>query len=116
MLRPTMTTTPNRTPSADWHALAADDALAALGCDPATGLGTAEAVRRLAEHGPNALPEAPAQPAWRVFVRQLRSPLVAILFVAAVLAVALGHLGDAGVILVVVVVNALFGSHQVGRA
>ena len=42
--------------------------------------------------------------------KPVASPLIAILFVAAALAVALGHQGDAGVILAVVLVNALIGT------
>ena len=86
------------------------------GTDTARGLATQVAARRLRELGPNALPQAPSRPAWRVFARQLRSPLIAILGVAAALAVALGHHGDALVILAVVLVNALIGSFQEGRA
>jgi Ca2+-transporting ATPase len=101
---------------ADWHALDADEALRRCGTDPACGLDAAIVARRLAEHGANTLPEPPPRPAWRTFVRQFKSPLIYILFVAAVLAVALGHHGDAGVILVVVLINALIGSFQEGRA
>jgi len=67
-------------------------------------------------HGPNALPEAPPRPLWRTFARQFSSPLIYILFAAAMIAVGLGHYGDAGVILAVVIVNALIGSFQEGRA
>ncbi|MCD0420873.1 HAD-IC family P-type ATPase [Rubrivivax sp. JA1024] len=109
--------TPERTCAVtDWHALDADEALRRCGTDPQRGLDGAAAVRRLAEHGPNALPEAPPRPAWQGLLRQFKSPLIYILFAAAVLAVALGHHGDAGVILAVVVVNALIGSFQEGRA
>lgn len=103
-------------PAADWHALDRDAALQRCGTDPVRGLEAADVARRLAEHGPNALPEPPPKPAWRTFARQFKSPLIYILFVAAVLAVALGHHGDAGVILAVVLVNALIGSFQEGRA
>ena len=99
-----------------WHALPAAQALVALETDATTGLTQAEAQRRLTQHGANALPEAPPRPAWRTFVRQFKSPLIYILFVAALLAVSLGHHGDAGVILAVVLVNALIGSFQEGRA
>ena len=99
-----------------WHALPVDEALAQLGTDPARGLDTATAAQRLAAHGPNALPEAPPRPAWRTFAAQFKSPLISLLFVAAVLAVALGHHADAGVILAVVLVNALIGGLQEGRA
>jgi Ca2+-transporting ATPase len=113
---PTTTDDPPAAAAIDWHALAADEALRRCGTDPARGLAAAIAAQRLAEHGPNALPEPPPKPVWRTFVRQFKSPLIYILFVAAVLAVALGHHGDAGVILAVVLVNALIGSFQEGRA
>jgi len=99
-----------------WHALDATQVLAHCGADPAQGLDAATVQRRLAEHGANALPEPPPKPLWRTFARQFKSPLIYILFVAAVLAVALGHHGDAAVILAVVLVNALIGSFQEGRA
>lgn len=99
-----------------WHALSADEVLQRLGVDAARGLDAATVQQRLAEHGANALPEPPPKPLWRTFARQFKSPLIYILFVAAVLAVALGRRGDAAVILAVVVVNALIGSFQEGRA
>ena len=108
--------TPPPTPPRNWHSLSPADAVAALRSHATRGLDGADVAQRLVTHGANALPEPPPRPAWRVFLRQLKSPLVTILFVAAGLAVALGNLGDAGVILAVVIVNALIGSHQEGRA
>ena len=99
-----------------WHALSASQVLQELASDPARGLSAAEARRRLDAEGPNALPEPPPRPWWRIVARQFKSPLIYILFVAAVLALALGHRGDAGVILAVVFVNAIIGSLQEGRA
>ncbi len=104
------------TPPADWHALSVEQTLARHAVDAACGLDAVTVGRRQAEHGPNALPESPPRPLWRTFARQFKSPLIYILFVAAVLAVALGHRGDAAVILVVVLVNALIGAFQEGRA
>ena len=43
--------------------------------------------QRTAEYGPNALPAAPPRPLWRTLAQQFKSPLIYILFVAAVLAV-----------------------------
>ena len=103
-------------PAAVWHALRVDEALARCGVDPATGLDDAMVRQRRSEHGANALPEPPLRPLWRSFARQFKSPLITILFVAAALAVALGHHGDAAVILAVVFVNALIGTFQEGRA
>jgi Ca2+-transporting ATPase len=90
--------------------------LDAWGVDASVGLDAAEAGRRLSRHGPNTLPEPPPRPLWRTFARQLKSPLIYILFVAAVLAVGLGHHGDALVILAVVLVNSVIGTFQEGRA
>ena len=100
----------------DWHALPVDQLLRHFELDPQRGLDAGAVVRAQARHGPNAIPEHPTKPLWRTFTRQFKSPLIYILFVAAVLAVALGHHGDAGVILAVVLVNSLIGSFQEGRA
>ncbi len=113
-MRPT--TIPPTRPPTDWHALPSDEVCSRLAVDAARGLTAAEVARRRAEHGPNALPEPPPRPLWRTFARQFKSPLIYILFVAALLAVALGHHGDAAVILAVVVVNAAIGTFQEGRA
>ena len=99
-----------------WHAMAADEVLHRLEVDAGEGLAPGQVLRRRDLHGPNALPEDPPKPLWRLLARQFKSPLIYILFVAAALAVALGHHGDALVILAVVVVNALIGSVQEGRA
>jgi Ca2+-transporting ATPase len=103
-------------PATRWHALDADEVLRQLEVDRERGLDGGACASRLQRYGPNALREPPARPLWRTFVRQFKSPLIYILFVAAVLAVALGHHADAGVILAVVVVNALIGTLQEGRA
>jgi len=106
------------TPASDqlWHHLAATDVLKQLGSEPQKGLVQEEAARRLSEHGANTLPEAKHRSMWRVFGGQFASPLIYILFVAAVIALFMGHRGDAVVILVVVAVNALIGTVQEGRA
>jgi len=80
------------------------------------GLPAAEAARRLAERGPNTLPEAKRRSMLMVFLRQFASPLIYILFAAAVFAFVVGEAKDAGVILVVVLVNAFIGAVQEGRA
>ncbi len=99
-----------------WHALPVEQLLRHFELDPQQGLDANAVQRAQARHGPNALPEPPPRPLWRTFARQFKSPLIYILFVAAVLALALGHHGDAMVILAVVLVNALIGSFQEGRA
>ena len=102
-------------PAAHWHIESVDEVLTRLNAT-ATGLSSAEVARRLAAHGPNTLPEAEHRPLWRVFVRQFASPLIYILFVAAVIAFTVGHRGDSVVILIVVIINAVIGTVQEGRA
>ncbi|MBL9168818.1 MAG: HAD-IC family P-type ATPase [Verrucomicrobiales bacterium] len=99
-----------------WHALAAPEVLQLVQTDADLGLGREEATRRLAEHGPNALPEAKHRSLLSVFLRQFASPLIYILFVAAVIAFAMGHRNDSVVILIVVIINAVIGTVQEGRA
>ncbi|MDP3310270.1 MAG: HAD-IC family P-type ATPase, partial [Polaromonas sp.] len=99
-----------------WHALPASEVLAQLACDPALGLSAAEVDRRRAQEGTNTLPEAQRRSMLAVFARQFKSPLIYILFAAAVLAIAMAHYGDAVVILAVVLVNAAVGTFQEGRA
>jgi len=107
----------NAKPSAlAWHALPVEEVLRRLDCDRALGLSAPEVHQRRAREGANALPEPPRRSALAVFARQFRSPLIYILFAAAVLAIALSHYGDAVVILAVVLVNALTGTFQEGRA
>jgi len=99
-----------------WHALSAEAALRHTSSDAARGLDAPSVDAARATQGWNTLPEAPPRPLWRSVAQQFKSPLIYILFVAAGLAVALGHQGDALVILAVVLVNAAVGSFQEGRA
>jgi len=99
-----------------WHALAGKEAVALLESSVDRGLSVDDARRRLERTGPNALPEPAARSLWAVFLGQFASPLIYLLLVAAVVALALGHRTDAVVIFTVVVLNALIGSFQEGRA
>jgi len=110
------TSSPPQRDTVDWHALSADAVAQRLAVDPARGLAAPQVDERLRQHGPNALPEPPKPRLWQTVGRQFASPLVLILFVAAGLAVLLGHWGDAGVIVAVVLVNAVIGVFQEGRA
>ncbi len=102
------------------------DALAvatALRTDVRVGLAAQEAARRLARDGPNVLRAAPRTATWRRVLAQLRDPLVRLLLVAAGVALAAwwfeGREGwpmDAGVIAVVVLLDALLGWFQEAKA
>ena len=107
---------PSSNPHALWHALEATAVLEQLASDATAGLTTQEAARRAAAQGPNTLPEAARRSLLLMLLHQFKSPLIYILFVAAALAAGMGHWGDAAVIIAVVLVNALIGMYQEGRA
>ncbi len=100
---------------APWHAVAAEDALRRTGSGTA-GLTAEEAARRLAEHGPNELPTTKPRSAISRLLAQFDNLLIYVLIGAAVVTALLGHGLDAAVILGVVVVNAIVGFVQEGRA
>lgn len=94
-----------------WHVLDVDEVLDRVGGDRA-GLDGAEAGRRLAEHGPNELPEAGPTPLWRIILRQFAGPLIYVLLAAAVVSLVVGETVDAGFIGLVLMINAAIGAWQ----
>lgn len=87
-----------------------------LKTDDVLGLSQQEAQRRLAEHGPNELPETPTQSWVGVFLSQFKSPLIYTLLAAAALIYFIGPDNrDAFIISVVLVFNAFIGTIQEGR-
>ena len=100
----------------DWHQISTDEVCAQMATDRVQGLSAEEAARRLVQHGPNELPKARRRSLWAVFGAQFASPLIYLLFVAALIAFVMGHRNDAAVILVVVFANAVIGALQEGRA
>ncbi len=97
------------------HATPATDCLADLASTP-DGLTATEAKRRLAEHGPNRLPEVRARGPVVRFLRQFHNVLIYVLIGAAVVTGTLQHWVDTGVILAVVLANAIIGFIQEGKA
>ena len=104
------------TPARPWHAMDARAVADALATDPIVGLTDDEARVRTERYGANTLPEAPPRTALAVFLGQFTSPLIYLLLVAAAVAGLLGEVSDAVVIVVVVVLNAVIGAFQEGRA
>jgi calcium-translocating P-type ATPase len=97
------------------HAMAGDDVLKALSASR-QGLSSDEAAVRLKAHGLNRLPDAPKRWALVRFLAHFHNVLIYVLLAAAVVTAALAHWVDTAVILAVVLVNALIGFVQEGRA
>jgi len=99
-----------------WHALSANEALARHGVDPAHGLAEDEAATRLARYGPNRPSQQPGRSALARFLGQLKEPLVLVLIGSGIVTSGLGEWVDSSVIFGVVVVNAVIGYLQEGKA
>lgn len=98
-----------------WHVMGLVDVSAELDATD-MGLSQAGASAKLAEYGPNILPEKPPTAVWAIVIRQFRSPLIYILGLAAAVSVALGDHKDAGFIAGVLILNAVIGAFQEWKA
>ncbi|MBK8121156.1 MAG: HAD-IC family P-type ATPase [Sulfuritalea sp.] len=107
---------PAAAPAPAWHTLPVSDALARQGVDPEQGLAEDEATQRLQRHGPNSLPEPVGRSALMRFLSQLKEPLVLVLIGSGIATSALGEWVDSSVIFGVVIVNAVIGYLQEGKA
>src|SRR4051812_8046680 len=102
------------------HAEEVKSFLERMGVSSTAGLDDAEAERRLAQHGPNRLPEEKKKSALLRILGQFVNPLVLTLLAAAAIAVVVGitasksegflaRFGDAIAILLIVILNAFLG-------
>jgi magnesium-transporting ATPase (P-type) len=98
-----------------WHAADADEVLARLN-SRAEGLGKSEVVEYLTRYGPNRLPDPPRRGPIARFLEQFKNALVLVLVGAGLATALLAHFADSAVILAVVLVNAIIGFIQEGRA
>jgi len=99
-----------------WHQYIKSQIEAEVKTNLEKGLSFAEAEKRLKENGPNLLPEKPPESWWVIFFRQFKSPLIYILLVCAIIIFYLGETADSIIIAVVLLINALIGAVQEGRA
>lgn len=99
-----------------WHVMPAQETAARLEVDPAEGLSEDEVRQRRVRFGANRLSPAKPTPLWWVFLRQFHQPLIYILMAASLITAVMGEWVDSGVILGVVIVNAIVGFIQESRA
>jgi Ca2+-transporting ATPase len=100
----------------DWYRLSTQKVQDRLDTDSETGLSTAQAEQRLAEHGLNELIERGLRSPWLILWEQLTATMVIVLIVAAVISALLGDYKDAIAIMAIVVLNAVLGFTQEYRA
>ena len=101
-----------------WHVLSANDVVAHTRTRP-EGLTQADAAERLKTHGPNVIPRGKGDTALDLIWRQINNPLIWVLLVSAVVAMAVdptGGIKNGLVILAVVALNTIIGFVQEFKA
>jgi calcium-translocating P-type ATPase len=101
---------------AAWHAIPANQAVDMLDSNARSGLAAGEVSRRLAEFGRNRLPEGSKKGPWKRFLLQFKNILIYVLLAAGFVKLMVGLWLDAAIIFGVVVINALLGFIQEGKA
>lgn len=87
-----------------------------LGVEVKQGLSAEDVQGRSEKYGENRLKEQKQKKVVELFWEQLNDPLIYILMVAIAVSLFLGEIGDAGIIAVVIVLNAVIGVIQEGKA
>ncbi|MDY6892696.1 MAG: HAD-IC family P-type ATPase [Chloroflexota bacterium] len=98
-----------------WFRLTSEETLEALGSGHA-GLTEEETKARLVNYGANELQRKKKVSPLVVFLRQFLSPLIYVLLVAVIISLVVEHYIDAGVIMSVLLINAIIGYIQETRA
>ena len=98
-----------------WHATEKEEVIRALESGP-EGLSREEVERRREKYGRNVLPPPPRHGPVKRFLLQFHNVLIYVLIAAALVTALLGHWIDTGVIFGVVVINAMIGFIQEGKA
>lgn len=103
------------TQSPDWHAASSEEVFRILNSHP-EGLTDAQATEALSNYGPNRLPPPKRRSPLLRFFSQFHNVLIYVLLGSALITALLQHWVDSGVIIGVVVLNALIGFIQEGKA
>ena len=98
-----------------WHALEAEEVFDRIESAP-EGLSSGEAERRLAAYGPNRLRQVGRRSNWSLLLSQFKNVLIYVLLAASAVTLLIGHYVDSAVIFGVVLLNALIGFLQEGKA
>src|SRR6516225_1714068 len=102
--------------AAPWHAISADEVMKRLATNGEKGLDATEASTRLQKYGLNRLPEGKKRGPFMRFLAQFNNVLVYVLLGAGFTKLMLSLWVDAAIIFGVVILNALLGFIQEGKA
>ena len=106
-----------------YHSLTPDEAVQKLGSDKVTGLSSEAVAAKQAEFGPNRLEEKRKKTYLQRFFDQFKDVMIIILIIAAIVSFAVvvyeknwGELFEPALILLIVILNAVIGVYQEGKA
>src|SRR6478736_2942243 len=105
-------TTAAGTTDTPWFAQEGDAVVASVATDRDAGLTSAEAERRLAEHGPNAIAAEPEPSVWQVSLRQLADPMNVMLVAVAIISLFINQVSVGILVGALVVLNIVLGTRQ----
>nr|EGQ40554.1 MAG: ATPase, P-type, transporting, HAD superfamily, subfamily IC [Candidatus Nanosalinarum sp. J07AB56] len=107
----------------NWHSSSLGDVLDEVGVSRGEGLSDEEAERRLEENGENQIRQEDETSPLEIFISQFQDNLIYLLIVAAILSVGIGvfpgespKYGEAGIIMLILFANGIFGFVQDYRA
>jgi magnesium-transporting ATPase (P-type) len=99
-----------------WYSMEAGKVLEKLGTNIDKGLSESDVRERMETHGRNDIPRGKKRSGFVRFIIQFHNVLIYVLIAAAVITALMDHWIDTWVILAVVVINALIGFLQEGKA
>ncbi|GAA2335160.1 cation-transporting P-type ATPase [Dactylosporangium salmoneum] len=103
--------------SLPFHAMSADEALAAQRVEAPSGLTAEEVMRRREQYGPNRFAEGRREPRWRAFARQYADPMQIVLLCAGLGSIwPLRQTGTGLLLIALTLLNAVLGLRQEGKA
>jgi Cation transport ATPase len=99
----------------DWHALTVDEVYQQQHTH-SSGLSESESTARLTKYGPNELPRPASRSLLARLWEQFNNLLIYVLLIAAMVSLLMGHWIDSALIAAVVIINAVIGLIQEGKA
>ncbi|WP_039395017.1 cation-translocating P-type ATPase, partial [Microbacterium mangrovi] len=109
-------TSPDKPADTPWYAQDADAVVAALTSDRDRGLTAAEAAKRLADHGPNAIAAEKPPSVWQVALRQLADPMNVMLVAVAIISLFINQVSVGLLVGALVILNVVLGTRQEMKA
>ena len=101
----------------DSYRHSSDEVIEKHNSDAKNGLSATEAAKRLEEYGPNEIQEGETTTTFQKFIAQFKDFMIIVLMIAAVVSwLVSGHMEDAIVIMIVVLLNAVMGVFQENKA